>query len=379
MKIVISIDSFKGSISSMDAARTLQEAILAKFPEDKVEIFPLADGGEGTVDAMTQGLDGEIIGLVVTGPLGEKVVSRYGYLPETKMAVMEMADASGLPMVPVDKRNPLNTTTYGLGELIIAAMEKGCREFIIGIGGSATNDCGLGMLEALGYRFLKADGTEAGCFGRDLADIATIDASQAHPLLAECEFHIACDVNNPLCGPKGCSHIYGPQKGATPEIVETMDGYISRFADIAEKTLGRQAKEMPGAGAAGGLGFAFSVFLGGVLTPGVDLILEAMGIGEHLGDADVLITGEGRMDQQTAMGKAPAGVAQLAKKSNPKCITVALCGCATNDAYLVNDHGIDAYFPILHNAVSVEEAMKEGNTKENLTLTVQQVMNLLHR
>ena len=379
MKIVISMDSFKGSISSMEAGGVLKRAVLDSFPHDEVEVFPLADGGEGTVDAMTQGLGGQIVPVQVMGPLGEGVMSRYGYLPETGTAVIEMADASGLTMVPKSRRNPLHTTTYGLGQLIIAAMEQGCRKFIVGIGGSATNDCGLGMLTALGWRFLRQDGSEVGCYGRDLADIASVDTSGVHGLLAECEFHIACDVNNPLCGSNGCSHVYGPQKGATPEIVSRMDFDISRFADIAERALSRHGKDMPGAGAAGGLGFAFHVFLGGVLTPGVNLILQSIGIEGALREADVLITGEGRMDRQTAMGKAPAGVAQLAKRCNPDCCTVALCGCAASDAHEVNGHGIDAYFPILHGPMTVEQAMELSVTRENLALTIQQVMNLLHR
>lgn len=381
MKIVVSIDSFKGSISSMEAGNVVKEAVLARFPEDEVQVFPLADGGEGTVDAMTQGLGGRVVAVEVMGPLGKRVASRYCYLPESRTAVIEMADAAGLTMVPVEQRNPLHTTTYGLGQLIIAAMEKGCRHFIIGIGGSATNDCGLGMLTALGFRFLRQDGSAAGYYGSDLADICVIDTAGVHPMLSECEFRIACDVNNHLCGSNGCSYVYGPQKGATPEIVSRMDGDIASFAAVAEKAMScqeKQGRDMPGAGAAGGLGFAFHVFLGGVLRPGVDLILQSTGIEKALGEADVLITGEGRMDSQTAMGKAPAGAAQLAKKCRPACCTVALCGCAAKDAAAVNAHGIDAYFPILREPVTVEEAMALPATKENLALTAQQVINLLH-
>lgn len=378
MNTVIAIDSFKGSISSIDAGNTVRDAVLSSYPKDNVQVFPLADGGEGTVDALTQGLGGNIVPVTVTGPLGEPAKSRYGYLPDSQTAVIEMADAAGLAMVPAAKRNPLYTTTYGLGELIIAAMEHGCRHFIIGIGGSATNDAGLGMLTALGYRFYLPDGTPCGICGKDLHAIAAIDASHCHPLLKECKFEIACDVVNPLCGEQGCSAIYGPQKGATPEIIAKMDSDIAAFALLAENTLGIQGTKLPGAGAAGGLGFAFHTFLHGTLTPGIELVLKSIGIEQALCTADVLITGEGRMDRQTAMGKAPIGIAQLAKKCNPKCVTIGLCGCATHDAESVNEHGIDAYFPILHAAMSVEDAMKPATTKQNLTQTIQQVMNLLH-
>lgn len=379
MNIVIAIDSFKGCISSVDSGRLLKQAIEEVYPGDVVSVFPLADGGEGTVDAMTQGLNGRIVKVPVTGPLGTKVESRYGLLPDTKTAVIEMADASGLPLVPPEKRNPLHTTTYGLGELILAAIDAGCRHFIIGIGGSATNDCGLGMLTALGFRFLKADGSRAGVAGGDLADVAQIDATQADSRLQDCTFEIACDVTNPLCGPEGCSNVFGPQKGATRDIVTRMDDDIHHFAKLAEKACGIKGQEMAGAGAAGGLGFAFHTFLHGTLTPGSELILSAIGIKEALSKADLLVTGEGRMDKQTAMGKGPAGVAQLAKSCQPHCLTVALCGSAARDAERINQHGIDAYFPILHAPMTLQEAMDHATTEQNLRQTVQQVMHLIHQ
>lgn len=379
MNIVIAIDSFKGCISSVDSGRLLKQAIEDVYPDDAVSVFPLADGGEGTVDAMTQGLNGRIVKVPVTGPLGTKIESRYGLLPDTNTAVIEMADASGLPLVPPEKRNPLHTTTYGLGELILAAIDAGCRHFIIGIGGSATNDCGLGMLTALGFRFLKADGSRAGVAGGDLADVAQIDMRQVDSRLQDCTFEIACDVTNPLCGPEGCSNVFGPQKGATREIVARMDGDIHHFAQLAEKACGIKGQEMAGAGAAGGLGFAFHTFLHGTLTPGSELILSAIGIKEALSKADLLVTGEGRMDKQTAMGKGPAGVAQLAKSCQPHCLTVALCGSAARDAERINQHGIDAYFPILHAPMTLQEAMDRATTEQNLRQTVQQVMHLIHQ
>lgn len=379
MRIVIAMDSFKGSISSIEAGNVLKKAILDKYPDDIVRVFPLADGGEGTVDALAQGLHGSIVPVVVTGPLGTPIKSRFGYLPQTKTAVIEMADASGLPLVPRDRRNPLRTTTYGLGELIRAALDKGCRHFIMGLGGSATNDCGLGMLTALGFRFLTERGEEAGIMGGDLASVAGIDMSGADARLSECRFDIACDVRNPLVGPQGCSAVFGPQKGATPVIVKRMDSDIDRFAKLAEEIMGREGRAMPGAGAAGGLGFAFRVFLGGVLTPGSSLILEAIGIKDALKVANVLITGEGRMDAQSAMGKAPVAVAQLAKSCQKDCLTIALCGAAARDAENVNQHGIDAYFPILHAPMPVEEAMERTVTEVNLRQTAQQIFSLLHR
>ncbi|XOQ25331.1 MAG: Glycerate kinase [Mitsuokella multacida] len=379
MRIVIAMDSFKGSISSIEAGNVLKKAILDKYPDDIVRVFPLADGGEGTVDALAQGLHGSIVPVVVTGPLGTPIKSRFGYLPQTKTAVIEMADASGLPLVPRDRRNPLRTTTYGLGELIRAALDKGCRHFIMGLGGSATNDCGLGMLTALGFRFLTERGEEAGIMGGDLASVAGIDMSGADARLSECRFDIACDVRNPLVGPQGCSAVFGPQKGATPVIVKRMDSDIDRFAKLAEEIMGREGRAMPGTGAAGGLGFAFRVFLGGVLTPGSSLILEAIGIKTALKVANVLITGEGRMDAQSAMGKAPVAVAQLAKSCQKDCLTIALCGAAARDAENVNQHGIDAYFPILHAPMPVEEAMERTVTEVNLRQTAQQIFSLLHR
>lgn len=375
--VVIAIDSFKGSLSSLAAGQVARDAVRAVFPQARVEIFPLADGGEGTVDTLVEGLQGQIVPAVVTGPLKAPVTSRYGLVPAEKLAVIEMADAAGLPMVPVEKRNPLQTTTYGLGELILQAIDAGCREFIIGIGGSATNDCGLGMLTALGWKFLKDDGTPAGICGGNLAEVAAIDGSRVDARLKECRFRIACDVTNPLYGSQGCSVVFGPQKGATPEIVKAMDESIHRFADLAEKELGNVGAAVPGAGAAGGLGFAFRTFLGGELTPGTELCLEAIGIRQALEKADLLLTGEGRMDRQTAMGKGPAGVAQLAHRLNPKIKTVAVCGCALPDAELVNQHGIDAYFPILHMPMTAEEAMEEKNTRLNLKQTVMQILRLL--
>ena len=376
MKIIIANDSFKGSLSSMAAGEAAARAAREVFRAAEVQVFPLADGGEGTVEALTHGLGGEIVRLGVTGPLQKPVDSRFGLLPATHTAVIEMADAAGLPLVPAAERDPRRTTTYGLGELILAAMERGCREFIIGIGGSATNDCGLGMLTALGAKFLNEEGAPVGITGGDLAAVRQIRLDGLHPTLRECRFHIACDVTNPLCGPNGCSAVYGPQKGATPAIVEEMDAAIKAFALLAEKERGISGAELPGAGAAGGLGFAFHSFLGGELKPGITLVLDAMNIKDALKGADLLLTGEGRMDAQTAMGKAPIGVARLAKAESPALKAIALCGCALPDAEAVNQSGIDAYFPILHLPMTVTEAMEEETALRNLEQTTKQALRL---
>lgn len=375
--IVIAIDSFKGSLSSIQAGNIVFNATKKIFPKSNIKIFPLADGGEGTVDALTEGLHGKIISSYVTGPLGDKIQSRYGYLPQDNIAIIEMADAAGLTLVPENKRNPLFTTTYGLGELILNAIHNGCRKFIIGIGGSATNDCGLGMLSALGIKFFNKNHQAVGILGKDLQDIAFIDTSTLNPFIKECSFSIACDVTNPLYGKNGCSHIYAPQKGATPDIVNQMDNTIKNFADLIERQLGLTGANLAGAGAAGGLGFAFHTFLKAQLIPGIELILNTLHLQNFLRNADLLITGEGKIDLQTSMGKAPVGIAKLAKQLNPQIKVIAICGCATNSASSVNSQGIDAYFPIIQAPISLQKAMQTDIASNNLNQTITQVLNLL--
>lgn len=375
--IVIAIDSFKGSLSSIQAGNIVFNATKKIFPKSNIKIFPLADGGEGTVDALTEGLHGKIISSYVTGPLGDKIQSRYGYLPQDNIAIIEMADAAGLTLVPENKHNPLFTTTYGLGELILNAIHNGCRKFIIGIGGSATNDCGLGMLSALGIKFFNKNHQPVGILGKDLEDIAFINTSTLNPLIKECSFSIACDVTNPLYGKNGCSHIYAPQKGATPDIVNQMDNTIKNFADLIERQLGLTGANLAGAGAAGGLGFAFHTFLKAQLIPGIELILNTLHLQDFLRNADLLITGEGKIDLQTSMGKAPVGIAKLAKQLNPQIKVIAICGCATNNASSVNSQGIDAYFPIIQAPISLQKAMQTDIASNNLNQTITQVLNLL--
>lgn len=373
MKVTAAIDSFKGSVSSLEAGTAAREGILSVFPDAEVTVMPLADGGEGTAETLVYGLGGEMIETEVMGPMGERRTCSYGIVDGT--AVMEMASSSGLPLVPVDKRDPLISTTYGVGDMIKDAVGRGCRDFIIGIGGSATNDGGVGMLQSLGFRFLDEYGKETGIGGKYTADIRDIDVSGALPELKECRFSIACDVDNPLCGERGASHIYGPQKGASPEDVLFLDGALRSFSEVTKEKLGVDCAEIPGSGAAGGLGYGFMAYLGGELRPGVEIILDATGIDSALEGADYVITGEGRIDAQTAMGKAPSGVAARAKRAGATVIGIA--GCVSDDAYLCNDRGIDAIFPVIDRAMPLEEAMDRDTTIKNIRKTVAQIFRLI--
>lgn len=374
MKVVIAIDSLKGSLSSMDAGHAIKEGILRATDADVI-IKPLADGGEGTTDALIEGMGGEKISLTVKGPLQTPVEAYYGYLQESNTAIMEMAMASGITLIPGEALDPLNTTTYGVGEMIKDAIHRGIRNFIIGIGGSATNDGGTGMLSALGYEFLDTNGQPVGFGGQCLEKIAAISDKNKLAELEECHFQIACDVENPLCGPKGATYIYGPQKGVSNTLLPLLDAGMRNYGQIAEIFTGKQTMETAGAGAAGGLGFAFVTFLNGELKSGIDLILDAVGLEESLENADFVITGEGRLDQQTAMGKGPAGVAKLGKKYGAK--TIALAGSVTEDASACNAAGIDGYFCILSSISTLEEAMNPDTARKNLTLTAEQLFRLL--
>ena len=375
MKVVVAIDSLKGSLSSMEAGQVIKDAVLSVKPDAKVVVRPLADGGEGTTDSLIEGFGGEKVDVEVTGPMGQKVSAYYGYLKEQNMAVLEMASAAGITLVPDQEKDPMKATTYGVGELILDAIEKGCREFIVGIGGSATNDGGIGMLRALGFEFYDENGECAGDGGQALAKVWKIDETEADPRLRECHFRVACDVNNPLCGTNGATYIYGPQKGVTEEMKPVLDAGMAHYAEVTGRDRKNQFKDTEGAGAAGGLGFAFLSYLDAELTPGIELILDAVGLEEEVKDADVVVTGEGRLDHQTAMGTAPVGVAKVGKKYGAK--VVAFAGSVTKDATACNDAGIDAFFPIVRGITTLEEAMKPENAKENLAATVQQVFRLL--
>lgn len=375
MKVVIAIDSLKGSLSSMEAGMAIKDGILAAKPDAEVIVKPLADGGEGTTDALIEGMNGERIDLTVTGPMHTPVDAYYGYLKDTNTAVMEMASAAGITLVPDSEKNPLLATSYGVGEMINDAIQRGCRNFIIGIGGSVTNDGGIGMLKALGVRFLDENGEDAGEGGQALAKVARIDVSGMNPLLKECHIQVACDVNNPLCGENGSTYVYGPQKGVTEDMKKTLDEAMAHFARVTSETLENDYMNTPGAGAAGGLGYAFLAYTGAALTPGIELILDAVGLEEELSGADVVVTGEGRLDFQTAMGKAPVGVARLAKKYNAK--VIAFAGSVTKEATACNKEGIDAFFPILRGVCTLAEAMDPVAARNNMPATVEQVFRLL--
>ena len=425
MKAVIAIDSFKGSMDSIEAGEAAEKGIRRVFTDAETIVYPLADGGEGTVQALAKGLGGRLEKVKVTGPLGEPVICEYGIVEE-KTAIIEMAGAAGITLVPPELRNPLNTTTYGVGEVIKDAIRKGCRHFIIGIGGSATNDGGIGMLQALGAEFLDEGGKQVPFGAHGVEKLAAINCENMLPELKDCDFRIACDVDNPLCGENGCSHIFGPQKGATPEMAEQMDQWMEKYAEItaeyfqnagndeleperkenaAEKELqdnpdlmkakvrfkGKNLSveadwnpagtgtnynsDYPGCGAAGGLGFAFRAFLHGRLEPGINIVLEEIGIESAINAADIVITGEGRLDGQTVRGKAPIGIARLAKKYGKP--VIAFSGAVTEDAAACNPAGIDAFFPILRQITTLEAAMSPTTAQRNMTATVEQVFRLL--
>lgn len=373
MKVVVAVDSFKGSMTSMEAGRAAAEGIRAAKPDAKVVVKPLADGGEGTTEALIEGLGGEKIEVTVTGPYGLPVTAYYGYLKETKTAVIEMASAAGITLS--NERNPMKATTYGVGEMIEDALSRGCRDFIVGIGGSATNDGGVGMLRALGFEFLDENGEDVGNGAQALGRIAQIETKKKNSLLAESFFKVACDVTNPLCGENGATFIFGSQKGVTEEQKVPIDGAMKHYAAITEQTLACDCVNAKGSGAAGGMGFAFLSYLQAELIPGIDLILDAVGIEQELKDADIVVTGEGKLDFQTAMGKAPVGVAKRAKKHGAK--VIAFAGSVTPEAAACNKVGIDAFFPIVRGVTTIEEAMNTENAKNNMRMTVEQVFRLM--
>ncbi len=370
MKVVCAIDSFKGSLSSMQAGEAVKEGIHKVDENVEVVISPLADGGEGTVDALVEGMKGEKKVISVHGPLEKNVDCTYGIVND--LAIIEMSGAAGLPLLKSEERNPYYTTTYGVGEVIKDAIENGCRKFIIGIGGSATNDGGVGMLQALGYHFLDKEGNEIPFGAIGLKDIDSI-SEEIDPVLKECTFRIACDVNNPLCGTTGASYIYGPQKGASEEMVQNMDTWMKHYSEVAKKYYPNADENIPGSGAAGGMGFAFHTFLNAEMKSGIEIVLEELKFDEVVKDADLVFTGEGRLDHQTAMGKAPVGVAEHAKKYDIPVVGVA--GCLL-DPYACNENGIDAYFPIIPRIMTLEEAMDTTVAYQNLKDTAEQMFRL---
>ena len=375
MKVVIAIDSFKGSITSIQAGNCAAEGVKRVYPNAETIVLPIADGGEGTVEALVNGLGGRIEKVKVKNPLGEEIVAEYGVANGT--AIIEMAQSSGITLIKKEELNPLKTTTYGVGEMINDAINKGFRNFIIGIGGSATNDGGVGMLQALGFEFKDKFNNEIGFGAEGLKDLEKIIIDNANPLLKECSFNVACDVKNPLCGENGCSYIFSPQKGAKKEDIPLMDKWLKNYADKTSKIRGEDYSLEKGAGAAGGLGFAFMSYLNANLKPGINLVLNEINLEKEVINADLVITGEGKMDSQTLMGKAPIGVSNIAKKYDVP--VFAFCGCKEDSANILNEHGIDGIFSIQQGAISIDKAMDITIAKNNLTNTVEQVLRVYQK
>ncbi len=380
MKVVVAIDSLKGSLTSLEAGDAISQGIHKVYPDADVTVRPLADGGEGTVEALTLGLNGKLEHVTVTGPLGSPVDAVYGILEASeehpkKTAIVEMSAAAGITLVEEKERNPLNTTTFGVGEILLDAIRKGCRHFIVGIGGSATNDGGIGMLQALGYGMLNKDGKQVSFGAKGLQELDRITDEYVLPELKDCTFRVACDVTNTLCGEQGCSAIFGPQKGATPTMIMQMDKWLAYYAALSREKYPHANMNQAGTGAAGGLGFAFLTYTNAVLESGIKIVLEETRLEDFVKDADLVITGEGRLDSQTVMGKAPIGVANIAKAHSKK--VLAFSGCVTEDAGVCNEHGIDAFFPILRKVVTLSEAMDSVEAEKNMIATTEQAFRLI--
>ncbi|MBE6696883.1 MAG: glycerate kinase [Ruminococcaceae bacterium] len=373
MKVVIAIDSFKGSLSSIEAGNAVAHGIKRVYPDADVIVSPIADGGEGLIDAIMLTLNCQKRTVKVHDPLFRTIESHYVISENT--AFIEMAAASGLTLLSPEERNPMHTSTFGTGELIKDAIDQGIRRFVVGIGGSATNDGGVGMLSALGIEFLDKSGNIVSPGAKGLENLTRIRFDNACRELCECTFKVACDVKNPLCGANGCSAIFGPQKGADDEMIEKMDAWLHNYASLTKEYIPSADPNIDGSGAAGGLGFAFCSFLGATLVPGIDLIIKETNLEEQVKNADIIITGEGRLDSQSCMGKAPIGVAKLAKKYGK--IVLAFSGSISSDASVCNHHGIDAFFPAVRKPCSLTEAMNKENAKCNLADTAEQVFKVI--
>ncbi|MCD9500074.1 glycerate kinase [Photobacterium carnosum] len=369
MKIIIAPDSYKESLTAMEVATAIEAGFRQVMPDAEYIKLPMADGGEGTVQSLVDASNGTIIEHQVTGPLGEQVPAFFGIMGDSKTAVIEMAAASGLQLVSPEQRNPMITTSYGTGELILAALDYGVKHIIIGIGGSATNDGGIGMAQALGVQLLDNNGQELGFGGQALAQLASIDITTVDSRLAHIKLEVACDVDNPLCGEKGASHIFGPQKGATPAMVAELDQHLAYYAAIIKRDLAIDVKDMVGAGAAGGMGAALLGLFNAQLRSGIEIVIDAVNLGDIIKDADLVITGEGRIDSQTIHGKTPIGVARTAKKYHKPVIGIA--GCLSQDCGVVYEHGINAVFSVVPAAMSLEQAFK--NAAINVELTARNI------
>ena len=377
MKILIAPDSYKECLTAMEVATEIEAGFREIYPDAEYVRLPMADGGEGTVAAMVAATGGRVIEREVTGPLGEQVKAFYGITGDGNTAIIEMAAASGLALVPPHLRNPMKTTTFGTGELIKAALDAGICHLIIGIGGSATNDGGAGMLQALGVKLLDQSGCEIGFGGESLAGLNSINISTMDQRLNHCRIDAACDVSNPLTGPTGASAVFGPQKGATPEMVAQLDTYLSHYAALIHRDLGVDVNSTPGAGAAGGMGAALLAFFSANLRKGAEIVMEAVGLETAVQDADLVITGEGRIDSQTILGKTPIGVAKMAKLYGKPVIGIA--GSLSSDVGVVYDHGIDAVFSVLNQVGTIDDAIKSA--PQNLRIASRNIaaaLKLLH-
>ncbi len=372
MKLLFASDSFKGTLSSGEIIELLEEVAEKVFPGCETKGIPVADGGEGTIEAVISVMGGFIREVPVHGPRMEERVSCYGET-KTGCAVIEMAAASGLPLVPEAERDPRNTTSYGTGELIGAALDNGCRDITIALGGSATNDCGLGAMRALGVKFLDGEGNELPGFGRDLGKVDDIDLTGLHPQIKNTRFTIMCDVNNPLTGPDGATYTFGMQKGGTPEILDELEAGMIHFAGVLREKTGRDAEKMAGAGAAGGLGAAFCIFLNGELKSGIETVLDLIHFDELLEDVDLVITGEGRMDWQSAFGKVPSGIGlRCRKKGIP---AVAIVGGMGDKAEAIFDYGIDSIMTTINGAMGLNEAL--GRARELYSSAAERTLRLV--
>lgn len=373
-KIVVAIDSFKGCIDSATAASAVKKGILEIFPACEVVCLPVADGGEGILEVLMKSYQGHSIELKAHDPLMELRKTRYGISGDGTTALIEIANINGLPLVPPDKRNPLYTTSWGTGELIRDALDRGCRNFIIGLGGSATNDAGIGMLQALGFRFFDENGQLPGQGGQIMEKVTRIDSTYAHPALSQAHFTIACDVDNPFYGPQGAAYVYARQKGASDNIIQQLDAGMRSLSKIIFQTTGQDITNVPGAGAAGGMGGCLQAFFHADLIPGIRLVLEALDFDRLITDADLIITGEGKADRQTHRGKVPTGVLEAAKKQN---IPVLLLAGSVAPSELPLQTGFSGIFSISPGPGTLEQAMQSDFTKSNLTYTVSQLCLLL--
>lgn len=371
------MDSFKGSLSAIEAGEAARDGIWRVYPEAQVEVAALADGGEGTARAIVGATGGRFEKVCVSDPLGRPITAEYGVIGGTKTAVAEMAEASGITLLRDEERDPLETSTFGFGEMLRDAIGKGYRDFVIGIGGSATNDGGFGMLRALGFEFYNQEGAPIPLGAKGLRELARIETKNADKVLSECRFTVACDVKNPLCGENGCSAVFGPQKGATPDTVKEMDAWLSHYAALTEKAVGKDFSSHEGSGAAGGLGFAFLAYLNASLRSGAQTVMEAVSLEEKIKEADILITGEGKLDRQSFMGKAPVEAAKIAKKYGKT--VIAFSGAvddSLSDTSDLDERFIDAFFPIVGKLCALADAMDKARARKNMSRAAEQAFRL---